>query len=137
MSYWRLNVIVGGIAIFVAAIGGFGLGFSLDPFFPKGFYEIPLWRLLLRAGHTHGMPFALYNLIIGLLLGQLVLSDKWKRICSVCGALALIMPIGLVLRGVTGGAMTFAPVALIGAFFFLVSAAIVIAGAIPAGSPTK
>ena len=137
MQYGRLNVIVGGIAIFVAAFGGFALGFTLDPFLEKGFYELPLWRLLLRAGHTHGMPFALYNLIIGVLLGHLVLSDKWKRACSVFGALTLIMPIGLVLRGLTGGATTFVPVVLVGALCFLASAVLIIVGAIPAGPAHK
>ena len=83
------------------------------------------------------MPFAFYNLIIGLLVGRLVLSDRWKNVCSVCGVLALIMPIGLVLRGLTGGATTFVPVVLIGSLFFLASAAIVIVGAIPAGSTGK
>jgi hypothetical protein len=39
------------------------------------------------------------------------------------------MPAGLVLRGVTNGAMTFAPVAMIGALFFLSSAAVLIKGA--------
>lgn len=128
MSYGRLNVIVGGIAIFVFSIGGFALGFSLDPFFEKGFYQMSLGRFLLRAGHTHGMPFAFYNLIIGILLDKLALSDRWKRRCSVCAVLSFIMPIGLVLRGLTDGAMTFAPVTLVGAFFFLASAALMIKG---------
>ena len=137
MQYGRLNVIVGGIALFVATVGGFALGFTLDPFFERGSYELPFWRFLLRAGHTHGMPFSFYNIIIGILVGQLVLTDKWKRVCSVCAALALLMPIGLVLRGLTGGTTTFVPVVLLGSFFFLASAAIVISGAIRPGSSGK
>lgn len=133
MNYGRLNVIAGGIAILIGGIGGFCLGFSMDPYFEKGFYAIPLARMFIKAGHTHGMPFALYNIIVGLLLGQLVLSDKWKRVCSVLAILAFFMPIGLILRGVTGGAMTFAPVALAGALCFLASAVIIIIGALSAG----
>jgi hypothetical protein len=41
------------------------------------------------------------------------------------------MPIGLILRGITDGAMTFAPVVLIGAIFFVGSSAVMIKGAIP------
>ncbi|NTW59060.1 MAG: hypothetical protein HGA43_07830 [Nitrospirae bacterium] len=40
------------------------------------------------------------------------------------------MPAGLVLRGVTDGAMTFTPVVMIGALFFLSSAAVLIKGAV-------
>ncbi|MFZ5572558.1 MAG: hypothetical protein ACOZF0_19325 [Thermodesulfobacteriota bacterium] len=40
-----------------------------------------------------------------------------------------IMPVGLVLRGITDGAMTFAPVVLLGAICFLSSIAMVMKGA--------
>jgi hypothetical protein len=40
------------------------------------------------------------------------------------------MPIGLILRGITDGAITFAPVVLIGAIFFVGSSAIMIKGVI-------
>jgi hypothetical protein len=75
------------------------------------------------------MPFAFYNIIIGSLVDKLALNDKWKKRCSLFTILSLIMPIGLILRGITDGAMTFAPVVLIGALFFVSSAAIMIKGA--------
>ena len=137
MNFGRLNIISGGIVIFIAAIGGFALGFTLDPFFEKGFYALPLGRMLLKAGHTHGMPFALYNIIIGMLVDKLAITDKGKRICSLFTVLAFIMPIGLVLRGLTDGAMTFAPVVLVGALFFLISAAIMIKGTMSIVSTSK
>ena len=137
MKYGRLNVIAGGIVIFLAAIGGFVLGFSLDPFFEKGFYAIPLGRVLLKAGHTHGMPFAFYNIIIGVLIDKLALSDKWKKRCALFTVLSFIMPVGLVLRGLTDGAMTFAPVVLVGSIFFLTSAAIMIKGALQISSTSN
>ena len=137
MNFGRLNIISGGIVIFLAAIGGFVLGFTLDAFFEKGFYALPLGRMLLKAGHTHGMPFALYNIIIGILVDKLALTDKGKRICSLFSVLAFIMPIGLVLRGLTDGAMTFAPVVLVGALFFLISAAIMIKGTMAIVSTSK
>jgi len=129
MKFGRLNIIVGGVIIFLSTIGGFALGFSMSQYFEKGFYAIPLSRVLLKAGHTHSMPFAFYNIIIGSLVDKLALNDKWKKRCSLFTILSLIMPIGLILRGITDGAMTFAPVVLIGALFFVSSAAIMIKGA--------
>ncbi|MFC1824237.1 hypothetical protein ACFL9T_16115 [Thermodesulfobacteriota bacterium] len=128
MNFGRRNIIAGGIVIFLGAIGGFALGFTLDPFFEKGFYALPMGRMLLKAGHTHGMPFALYNIIIGVLVDKLAITDKGKKACSIFTLLAFIMPVGLVLRGITDGAMTFAPVVLVGALCFLISAAIMIKG---------
>ncbi len=130
MKYGRTNIIAGGIVIFAAAIGGFALGFTMNAYFEKGFYAIPLTRLLLKAGHTHGMPFALYNLLVGSLVDRMALDDKWKKICSVAAVLAFVMPLGLILRGLTGGAMTFAPVVALGALFFLISVGVLIKGAV-------
>lgn len=128
MKFGRVNIVVGAIVVFLSTLGGFALGFTMDPFFEKGFYAIPLTRVLLKAGHTHSMPFALYNIIIGSLVDRLPLTDPWKKRCSWFTALTLIMPLGLILRGMTGGALTFAPVVLIGALFFVGSAAILIKG---------
>ena len=130
MKFGRLNIIVGGIVIFLSTLGGFFLGFTMSQFFEKGFYAIPFGRVLLKAGHTHSMPFAFYNIIIGSLVDRLSLNEKWKKRCSLFTILSLIMPIGLVLRGMTDGAMTFAPVVLIGAIFFIGSSAIMIKGVI-------
>jgi hypothetical protein len=130
MNFGRKNIIAGGIVIFVGAFGGFALGFSLDPYFEKGFYAIPLARYLLKAGHTHGMPFALFNLILGGMIDRLALTDRQKQWGSTLGILAFVMPVGLILRGLTGGAMTFAPVVLVGALFFLSSVALVIYGGV-------
>jgi len=33
----RLNIIAGGIGIVLAGLGGFALGFTMDPYFEKGF----------------------------------------------------------------------------------------------------
>ncbi|MCU0598760.1 MAG: hypothetical protein MUE70_05800 [Desulfobacterales bacterium] len=128
MKFGRKNIIAGGIVIFIGAFGGFVLGFSVDPYFEKGFYAMTLSRFLLRAGHSHGMPFALYNLILGGLIDRLSLSEKLKKWCSTLGVLAFLMPIGLILRGLTGGAMTYAPVVLLGAIFFLSSAGLMVYG---------
>ena len=130
MAYGRRNIISGGIAIFVATAGGMALGFTLEAYFPRGFYEMPLTRALMKAGHTHGMPFALYNLIYGSLIDRMALDDLWKKRGSLLAMFAFIMPVGLVLRGIDSGAMTFAPVVMTGALCFLASAAVLIKGAV-------
>lgn len=133
MKFGRQNIIAGGVAIFIAAAGGMALGFTMEAYFPQGFYAQPLARVLLKAGHTHGMPLALYNLIVGSLLDRLTLGDPWKKRGSLLALLALIMPVGLVLRGLDNGAMTFAPVVMTGALCFLGSVAILIKGAVNRG----
>ena len=75
INFGRQNIIVGGIVLFIAAFGGMALGFTMDEYFTRGFYALPQPRVLLKAGHTHGMPFALYNLIFGSLIDRLVLND--------------------------------------------------------------
>lgn len=129
MSYGRINIIIGGIVIFLAAFGGMALGFTMEAYFDKGFYAVPLTRYLIKAGHSHGMPFALFNIIVGSLVDRLTLDDKWKKRCSIAAILAFIMPIGLILRGIDSGSMRFAPVVLVGALCFLTSIGIMIKGA--------
>ncbi|MFZ2630501.1 MAG: hypothetical protein WAX48_02855 [Desulfosalsimonadaceae bacterium] len=129
MRSGRINVLAGCAGILLAAAGGLCLGFSMDPYFDKGFYAVPLGRYLLKAGHTHGMPIALYNLIIGSLLENLNLTDTARKWCSLLAVLAFIMPVGLALRGLTDGAMTFAPVVLLGSLCFLASVVMVMKGA--------
>ncbi len=126
MKYGRLNIMAGGAVIIICGIGGFVLGFTLDPLYESGFYKVTYGRGLLKAGHTHGMPVALYNIILGLGIDRLLLDDKWKKRLSVLTLMSFIMPIGLILRGLTGGAMTFAPVVLVGAVSFMASAAILV-----------
>lgn len=130
MEQGRRNIIAGGIVIFIAAIGGFALGFTVENIFKDGFYAMTLPRFLIKAGHSHGMPMALYNLIIGVMVDRLALSEKGKKYLSMLALGAFIMPLGLLLRGLTGGSMAFAPVVLVGATCFIASAAVMIKGAI-------
>jgi hypothetical protein len=130
MKFGYRNIVAGCAILFLGAVGGFALGLTLDHFLDKGFYAIPLNRLLIKAGHTHGMPFALYNIIIGSLVDRLALDDAWKKRCSSAALLAFLMPVGLILRGLDNGAPTFAVVVFFGALFFLTSAGIVIKGAL-------
>ena len=128
MNFGRINLMAGCVGFLMAAAGGFALGFSMDPYFANGFYAVPLDRYLLKAGHSHAMPVALFNLIIGGILDRLALSENGKKWCSVMSVLAFIMPFGLVLRGLTDGAMTFAPVVMAGAICFISSFGLVLKG---------
>lgn len=76
------------------------------------------------------MPMAFYNLIIGVMVDRLTLTEKGKKYLSMLALGAFIMPLGLLLRGLAGGSFVFVPVVMIGAVCFLISAAIMIKGAI-------
>jgi hypothetical protein len=130
MKYGRLNIIVGGLVIFLGTIGGFALGFTMDPYFEKGFYAVPHARALLSSSHGHSLLLALYNIVIGSFIDKLALTDKWKKRCSLFTVLSFIMPIGLVWGGLPFGEETFPPVLLIGSLCLLASAAIMIKGVI-------
>ncbi|MBI5195496.1 MAG: hypothetical protein HZA10_04145, partial [Nitrospirae bacterium] len=49
MEHDRRNIIAGGIVIFIAAIGGFALGFTVENIFKDGFYALTLPRMLVKA----------------------------------------------------------------------------------------
>lgn len=132
MKQGRLNIILGSAVIIAAGIGGFALGFTVEKHFILGHYSPSLPRFLIKAGHSHGMPLALYNLIIGGLIDRFGLSEKEMKWCSWLAACAFLMPVGLLLRGLDGGAMTFAPVTLVGGLALMASAALILKGAMAA-----
>jgi hypothetical protein len=100
----RANIAVGLAAMVAAAFGGFALGNNLDPYFAAGYAQIPLWRYLTKAGHSHGMPFGLINMVVGLLLPRLSCTVRTKRVAAVLTVVSLFLPIGVCLRGLTQGA---------------------------------
>ncbi len=130
MKYGRLNIIVGSIVIILGGIGGFILGATLDGVVRDGSYAVPYVRIFLRSAHTHGLLFSLYNLAAGMLVDRLRVSDRMKKATSLLVALALLLPAGLLLRGIDGGGMTFAPVVLTGGLVFVTSGAFLLTGAI-------
>ncbi len=128
MLYGRLNLVVGALGLILASLGGMALGATLESLYEQGFYAIDMVRSLLKAGHTHGQPLAMYNLIFALLIGRVALSEKSRKIASWTAALTMLLPIGLVLRGLTGGAYYFAPMAISGGICLMVSAGYLLAG---------
>jgi len=66
---------------------------------PPGFHDYgDLSRRMVRLAHIALFMLPIINILIGKDLDQLALSDKWKRICSISGLIAMIgIPLGLTL----------------------------------------
>ncbi len=128
MTSGKLNLGLGALGLVLAGLGGFALGVTIDPIFEKGFAAIPLARFLLRGGHPHGMLISLVNVVVGLALPRLALGEAGKKACAIFTASAFLLPVGLVLRGATGGAMTFAPLSMLGGVAFVVGAVLLALG---------
>jgi len=129
MKWQRLNLLLGGIGIVLASLGGFALGWEHARYFADGFYKMDLVRALLKDAHNHGQPFALFNLIVGLLLPRLALGERGKSWLSGMAAASFLLPIGLLSRGITHGSMVFAPITFAGGIAFLAAAALIALGA--------
>ncbi len=114
MKYGRLNILLGALGVAIFGLGGFVLGAIFNNNFQNGVYAIDLVKAIIKAEHTHGMPLSFYNLIFGLLIDRLALSDKLKKSGFIIAVFSLIMPLGLILRDITDGALMFAPVAMAG-----------------------
>mgnify|MGYP000038282928 FL=1 len=108
------NIQFGLVILTLAGLFSFYLGFTIPAHLSDGIYEMNLGRVTLRAGHTHGMLIGLCNVVVGILLSVQPFSSKSKQIASWLCVSAVLLPIGLILRGLTNGAMTFAPVAVLG-----------------------
>lgn len=113
----------------LASLGGFVLGITYDPYFLDGYYKATMSRALVKAAHTHGQPFGMVNLILGLLIPHLALTGSQKRLLSYSGLVSLLMPLGLLLRGLDGGSMRAAPFSFIGGGAFLLTVGLVALGA--------
>lgn len=130
---YKRNLITAGVLFIVSAFVGMSIGMNYDMRFPEayeGYYMVKKGEAMIRAAHTHGMPFALYNLLLALVIPHLGFSDKLKNITSWSGILMLIMPVALFLRGVVYPDTTFDFVGFIGATFFLLTSALLIYGAV-------
>ena len=130
MKIGQINILAGGAAMLAAAFGGFLLGFSINEYFASGQLVLPLGRSLLKSAHSHAMPIALFNIIVGVAVNHIALNEKWKKACSYGAVIGLLMPVGLVLRGLQDGAMTFAPVVMLGAMGLMLTASLLVAGSL-------
>jgi hypothetical protein len=129
MKPQRLNLLLGGMGIVLASLGGFALGMGHAHYFADGFYKIDLVRALLKDAHNHGQPFALFNLVVGLLLPHLALGERGKTWLSYLAAISFMLPVGLLSRGIAGGSMAFAPITFAGGIAFVAAACLIAVGA--------
>jgi hypothetical protein len=107
------------------------LGLTFDVYSVRdGNHVLSVVRFYLREGHSHGMPIALFNLVVGALVDRLGLADRSKRICSLAAIVGLVLPLGLALKGASGASSSFPPIGLIGVFGLLTSACFLLAGAL-------
>ncbi|MBL0349800.1 MAG: hypothetical protein IPP68_05435 [Elusimicrobia bacterium] len=128
MGNGRFNIYLGLGVLIAAALGGFALGKSLDPYFAQGYAQIPFWRYLTKAGHTHGMTFGLINILFGLLISHLTCSERLKRNAAVLTATSLFLPLGTCLRGLTQGAIFTVVLAVTGGFSLIGACFLLIRG---------
>ena len=126
MIQGRFNTYLGLAVLVVAALAGFALGQSLEPYYKNGYGQITLWRYLIKVGHTHGMPFGLINIVFGLLIGRAECSATLKRTGAILTALALCLPLGVALRGLTEGARYTEGIAMVGGFSFLAACVVMV-----------
>lgn len=133
MNIGKMNTATGALILLLVAMGGFFLGYTLDPLLTDGFYKMSYARLLFRGAHSHGMLFGLFNLVIGLAMHRLALPDKKKRALSVLGIVSLLLPLALLLRGLTHPSKVFLPLGAVGGFAFVAACVLVLMGALKQG----
>jgi hypothetical protein len=114
MTTGRFNIVLGLVAMILAGFTGFALGLTLEQYFQNGYAQIPFWRQLTKVGHSHGMPFGMINILFGLIISHATCSIRLKRIGAITAALALFLPVGVSLRGLTEGAVWAHSLAILG-----------------------
>jgi hypothetical protein len=121
MNIGERNITAGAVVLILAACFGFYLGLSIDAHLSNRIYMMSIDRVLLRGGHTHGMLTGLLNIVLGLVLLKGYGNKKIRNITSWLGLGAFLLPVGLILRGLTAASMTFAPLAMTGALCLIAS----------------
>jgi hypothetical protein len=131
MNTGKTNLVVGGLFLVLVAFGGFALGYTLDPLVTGGFYKMSYPRLLMRGAHSHGMLFALFNLVVGFLINRTVfnLSEKKLKVLSISALISMLLPVALLLRGFTHPSKAFLPLGAIGGLGFIIACAFLLMGA--------
>lgn len=131
MKFGRVNVVAGAAGLLLAGVGGMALGLTFDAYSVRdGNHLLSIVRFYLREGHSHGMPIALFNLVVGSLVDRLGLADRSKRLCSISAIVGFVLPLGLALKGASGAPSSFPPIGLIGVFGLLASACFLLVGAL-------
>ncbi|PCH96256.1 MAG: hypothetical protein COB85_03705 [Bacteroidetes bacterium] len=125
------NIRFGVTGLFVTAVmGGMALGGTFDSqSVQDGNHLLALARFYIREGHSHGNFMCLFNLFVGIILNNLELSERMKKICSYSAMIAIFLPLGLALKGFAGAPADFPPIGLIGIIGVATALIILIIGA--------
>ena len=126
MTTGRFNIILGLAAMILAGFTGFALGLTLEQYFQNGYAQITFWRQLTKVGHSHGMPFGMINILFGLVIARATCSIRLKHIGAITTALALCLPVGVSLRGLTEGAVWAHSLAILGGVSLLAACFVMI-----------
>ncbi len=140
MKFYKRNAIAAGLLFILSAFVGMSMGMNFDLRFAAeydGHYMIKKGEAMFRAAHTHGMPFALYNLALAFVIPFLGFSNKMKNLTSIFGILMIIMPFALLVRGLIYPATTFDLVGFVGATFFILTSVLLVIGAFKANIETS
>ena len=131
MNLRLANIRFGLSALFITAcVGGMALGGTFnDQSVQDGNHLLVLSRFFLREGHSHGNFMAFYNLFVGLILNHLLLSERWKKICSYSAMASILLPVGLFVTGLMDASEDAPPIGFLGILGVVVSLVILIVGA--------
>lgn len=132
MNQGKTNIVAGFLFMFIAACGGFALGGTFDATYANrgGDHIMTMVRFYLREGHSHGMPIAMFNIIVGLAIDKLALSDRAKKIASWAAVCGILLPLGLAAKGAAGAPANFPPVGLPGILGMFIAILVCLVGAI-------
>ncbi|MEQ8323204.1 MAG: hypothetical protein RIC15_08340 [Vicingaceae bacterium] len=116
--------------LITAGIGGMMLGGTFNEFsVQEGNHVLGLARFFLREGHSHGNFMAIFNILVGLLLNNLNLSERMKKICSYSAMASILLPLGLFVKGTMGASDDAPPFGLLGVVGVVLALVILIIGA--------
>ena len=134
MNLYLPNIRFGLVALFITGIaGGMVLGGTFnDMSVQNGNHLLGLARFYMREGHSHGNFMAFFNLFVGLMLPHLALSSTAKKVASWSAMAAIMLPVGLALKGFAGAPDDYPPIGIIGILGITVSMVILIIGAFKA-----
>ena len=131
MNLYLPNIRFGLVALFITGtVGGMMLGGTFnDMSVQNGNHLLGLARFYMREGHSHGNFMAFFNLFVGLILPYLALSEKAKKVASWSAMAAIMLPVGLALKGFAGAPDDYPPIGIIGILGITVCMFVMIVGA--------
>lgn len=127
ISHGRKNIVFGFIYIIFTLILGIVLSINMkDPQWASKPFDFP--RVVMRAAHAHGNLESVLNIISGLVLDRISVTDSLKKIISIMLITGAVMHSGILyIAPVLPNLM---PLTIIGALSLIVSMILMAYGAI-------